>query len=204
MDINTTRLRCTLGWLATLLAWIVVILLWEFPPSISDTYFTYEAGPVFMIILGASSFLLMSYKGYDKQDDMVSTVAGIFGLMICLFPTSPTFNPSLQYIGTFQLPVNICSTIHMTSALIFFALLAYNSMFLFTKTDGNMTVGKKRRNIVFRICAIGMLASFLLMLLPDFYIKVWLVEMIALVFFGVSWLTKANYYPWLFADKKRL
>lgn len=202
MDINTTRLRCTLGWLATLLAWIVVILLWEFPPSISDTYFTYEAGPVFMIILGASSFLLISYKGYDKQDDVVSTIAGIFGLMICLFPTAPTFQPHLEKIGTFQLPVGVCSTIHIVSALIFFALLAYNSIFLFTKTNGNITPEKKKRNVIYRVCGVGMLASFLLMLLPDFYIKVWLVEMIALVFFGISWLTKASYYPWLFADKK--
>ena len=202
MDINTTRLRCTLGWLATLLAWIVVVLLWSFPPSISDTYFTYEAGPVFMIILGASSFLLIAYKGYDKQDDIISTLAGIFGLMICLFPTEPTFQPHLENIGTFQLPVNICSTIHTISALIFFVLLAYNSMFLFTKTSGNMTPEKKKRNIIYRVCAIGMIASFLILLLPKFYIKVWLVEMIALVFFGISWLTKADCYPWLFADKK--
>ena len=28
----------------------------------------------------------------------------------------------------------------------------------------------------------------------------WFVEMIALTFFGVSWMTKANKYKWLFAD----
>ena len=63
--INTIRLRCMLGWLGLLLPWIVVLLLWMFPGSISSTYYTYEAGPVFMIILGSASFLLISYKGYD-------------------------------------------------------------------------------------------------------------------------------------------
>ena len=47
-----------------------------------------------------------------------------------------------------------------------------------------------------------MLASFALLLLPYFYIQTWLVETVALLFFGISWLTKADYYPWLFADKK--
>ena len=65
-----------------------------------------------------------------------------------------------------------------------------------------MTLNKKRRNVIYRICAIGMLASFALLLLPYFYIQTWLVETVALLFFGISWLTKADYYPWLFADKK--
>lgn len=207
MDINTTRLRCTLGWLATLLAWIVAALYsistqcFSIPPSISDTFYT-NACPVFMIILGASSFLLISYKGYDKQDDMISTIAGVFGLMICLFPTDPKLAPYLETVGVFQLPVNLSKIIHIVSAVIFFALLAYNSLFLFTKTGGNITPEKKKRNIVYKVCGIGMIASFLILLLPYFYIKVWLMEMIALLFFGVSWLTKADYYPWLFADKK--
>jgi hypothetical protein len=45
-----------------------------------------------------------------------------------------------------------------------------------------------------------MISSFLLLLLPDFHIKIWLVETIALFFFGISFLTKADIYPWLFCD----
>ena len=30
----------------------------------------------------------------------------------------------------------------------------------------------------------------------------WFVEMLALGFFGISWLTKSNIYPWLFAEKE--
>lgn len=65
-----------------------------------------------------------------------------------------------------------------------------------------MTAEKKKRNIIYIVCGIGMIAAFLLLLLPNFYIKMWLIEAIALLFFGISWLTKADYYPWLSADKK--
>ena len=200
MDINTTRLRCTIGWLAMLLPWLVVILHGAFPQSISITYFYPETVAVFMIIMGAACFLLMSYKGYGLQDDIINTIAGIMGLLVCLFPMDP--DNGILNVGTFQISANISDIVHLIVAIIFFGLLSYNSLFLFTKSGGEMTPQKKKRNIIYRVCGIGMLASFLLMLIPSFYIQVWLVETIALLFFGISWLTKADYYSWLFADKK--
>ena len=197
--ISVIKLRCAIGWLAILLPWLVVLLLGGFPPSISSTYYTWEAGAVFMIVLGSASILLMYYDGYDKVDDILNTITGVFGLMICLFPCDTDI---LKYVGTFQVPVNISGFIHNLSAVVFFALLSYNSLFQFTKHgDIEMTKEKRARNVIYRICGIGMLSSFLILLLPYFYIKVWLVEAIALLFFGVSWLTKANAYKWLFADK---
>lgn len=197
--INTKRLRCTIGWLGMILPWLVVLLRWVFPDSISATYYTYEAGPVFMIILGSAALLLFTYKGYNTFDDIINTLAGVFGLCICLFPC---WIGRYELVGTFQLPVNISATIHNVSAIGFFGCLAYNSLFQFTKhgADG-MTKEKKKRNVIFIISGIGMIASFLILLLPYFYIQIWLVETIALFFFGISWLTKANCYPWLFADK---
>lgn len=197
--INAKRLRCFVGILAIALPWIVALLLWRFPASISSTYYTYEAGPVFMIILGLASGLLMYYDGYDKTDDILNTIAGIFGLCICLFPCTPEIL-DLANVGTFQIPVVISSCIHNIMAVSFFALLAYISFFQFTKTIGNMTKQKKIRNIIYRVCGVGMLASFLILLLPSFYIQVWLTETLALFFFGISWLTKADAYKWLAAD----
>ena len=201
MDINTTRLRCLLGWLATLLPWIVALFVWEIPQSISATWYT-NACTAFMIILGASAILLISYKGYEKVDDIITTITGIFGLGICLFPCFPVAGFGTVLPTPFKIPHNISDTIHVICAVIFFGLLACNSFFLFTKSGGQMTQNKKVRNIIFRVCALGMILSFAILLLPYFKIKIWLMEMIALTFFGVSWLTKANYYPWLFADKK--
>ena len=149
-----------------------------------------------MIILGACSVCLMFYDGYDKTDDILNTIAGIFGLLICLFPCGY----DAEQVGTFRTPVEISATIHNISAVVFFAVLAYVSLFQFTKSNGNMTEKKKKRNVIYRVCGVGMIASFAILLLPSFYIQVWLTEMFALSFFGISWLTKANAYKWLFAD----
>lgn len=200
MRINTVRLRLILGWLGTLLPFIVACLAGFIPGSISETYYYNQCITPFMIILGSSSILLMCYKGYETIDDIILTCAGIFGLGICLFPTWPPINGIGEYVGTFQLHRMVSTTIHNVSAIAFFALLSYNSIFLFTKGGSNPTKNKKIRNIIYIVSGICMLASFLLMLLPDFRIKIWVVETIALFFFGLSFLTKADVYPWLFCD----
>ena len=197
MQINTLRLRAMIGWLGMLLPWIVVLLIHYFPVSISATWYTNACTP-FMIILGSASILLICYKGYGKVDDILLTCSGIAGLCICLFPCRVAEAPG--EVGTFLIDSVLSSKIHNVSAIIFFALLAYNSFFLFTKSSGEMTRNKKIRNIIYRICGIGMIASFAILLLPRFHIRIWLVETIALFFFGVSFLTKADIYPWLFCD----
>lgn len=194
---SVKRLRCFVGWLAMLLPWIVVALLWKFPTSISATYYDARTITPFMIILGSASILLMYYDGYDKIDDVLNTSAGIAGLLICLFPC---YNGDFERVGTFSVDVSVSGTVHNISAAVFFGILAYVSLFQFTKTNGNMTAKKKARNVIYRVCGVGMIASFALFLLPDFYIKTWLIEMIALTFFGISWLTKASAYKWLFAE----
>lgn len=195
---NVKRLRCFIGWLAILLPWIVVILSlafgYSFPESISATYYRAECITPFMIILGSASILLMYYDGYDKTDDILNTIAGILGLCICFFPCAAG--------GTFRLSAEVSSVLHMISAILFFAILSYVSIFQFTKSSGEMTKLKKTRNIIYRVCGCGMLMSFLILVIPGFTIKVWLTEAIALLFFGISWLTKAQAYRWLAADKE--
>lgn len=197
MRINTVRLRAMIGWLGMLLPWAVVLLVGDFPNSISNTWYT-NACTVFMIVLGSASILLMCYQGYEKVDDITLTLAGVAGLGVCLFPCS--IKDSADRVGTFLIDKDISNVIHSVSAIIFFALLAYNSIFLFTKGDGSPTKKKKVRNVIYIVSGVGMIASFLLLLLPYFPVKIWLVETIALFFFGISFLTKADIYPWLFCD----
>ena len=199
MRINTIRLRTLIGWLGMLLPWVVVILIGYFPESISATWYTNACTP-FMIILGSASFLLISYKGYERCDDILLTCSGVAGMGICLFPCS--INDVTGKIGTFMIDSRISNIIHYVFAGLFFALLAYNSIFLFTKGARVVTRNKKIRNIIYRVCGIGMIVSFSILLIPNFPIKAWLMEAIALFFFGISFLTKANIYPWLFCDKK--
>lgn len=206
--INTKQLRCIIGILGMALPWIVLGLSvafgFGFPDSISATYFIAPCITPFMIILGMSSILLFCYKGYDKVDDILNTIAAACGLGICLFPCAATTD---LFVGTFQLPVAISDAIHMISALGFFGILAYNSLFQFTKGAVTPTPNKLKRNIIFRVCGIGMIASFILLPLVSYDIikvphVIWVIELIALTFFGISWLTKANCIPFLFADKE--
>lgn len=205
--INTKQLRCLIGGLGMALPFIVAILSvaygYGFPDSISATYFVDTCIAPFMIILGSSGILLFTYKGYDIVDDILNTAAGVFAWGVCLFPCAARSG----LIGTFQLPAATSDIIHMISAIGFFGILAYNSLFQFTKGVADPTPNKKKRNIIFRVCGIGMIASFILVPLANFGIInvshiVWWIEAIALAFFGISWITKANCIPWLFADKK--
>lgn len=204
--IEVTKLRKRIGFLGMLLPWIVLglslIFGYGFPESISATYYIPNCITPFMIILGAAGILLLCYRGYDLQDKIVCACAGIFGLAICLFPCS--VENSAPIVGTFGLPSNVSGIIHNISAILFFVLLAYNSIFLFTKTSGDMTEEKRKRNIIYRVCGIGMIASFTLLIpLNIFKVKVaiWIVEAIALTLFGISWLTKSDSYKILYKDK---
>ena len=199
--IKAKTLRAIVGGFGMILPWIVALLVGYFPKSISITWYTNACTP-FMIILGCAGVLLMCYHGYDVFDDVLNTAAGIFAIGICLFPCKPPSTYLLDVTGTFLIPNNISNIIHNICAVSFFGILSYNSFFQFTKSNGNIDTRKRIRNIIYRICGIGMIASFLLFLLPDFYIKVWLIETFALFFFGISWITKANIIPFLAADPK--
>lgn len=212
--INTRKLRCRLGKLGMALPIIVLILCLAYdhgiPDSISATYYLPTCITPFMIILGSSGILLVCYEGYDKQDAIICTLAGLFAFGICLFPCYssglvdhwPEMS-KLTYVGTFQINQSISGMIHNICAICFFGLLSYNSYFLFTKTSGIVTKNKRIRNIIFKVCGIGMMISFVAIIpvsIFEIWGGVWLIETIALAFFGISWLTKANCYRWLFAD----
>jgi hypothetical protein len=203
--IDTTYLRRRIGQLGMLLPLIVlfmsVVYGYGLPDSISATYYLPTCVTPFMIILGFAGFLLCGYKGYDKQDDIVCTIAGVFAFGICLFPCAAQDG----WLGTFHIVAPVSDILHMVFAIGFFGILAYNSLFQFTKGSDNPTPEKKKRNIIYRVCGIGMIASFVL--LPIFSLlgipyAIWIIEAIALTFFGVSWLTKAECIPFLFVDKK--
>ena len=201
VTVNTKRMRIMIGALGMLLPWLVALVTLSWPESISCTYYSVFAVGVFMVILGSAGILLINYKGYDKVDDITGTIAGIFGLLICLFPMVYVENPEMK-TGILHLPSNISNIFHCISAFGFFGMLAFMSFFLFTKTAGEMTKKKKIRNIIYRVCGIGMIGSFLLMLLDvipgvNIYNLTWIVETIALTFFGVSWIVKSDSVPML-------
>lgn len=206
--IDVLKLRKRIGYCGMALPVLVLVLSLVFghgfPQSISATYYISNCITPFMIILGAASMLLLCYEGYDLQDKIVCKLAGIFGLGVCLFPCA---NGLLDVVGTFSIPQTISGILHNICAISFFGLLSYNSIFLFTKTSGNMTAQKRHRNMIYRICGILMITSFIL-LIPFNLLNVdngiWIVEFIALWAFGVSWLTKSDSYKILFKDNAQI
>lgn len=166
---------------------------WKFL-SISETYYV---TPPLVGVLTTASVVLMCYKGYSTKDHVISALAGLFGLMIVLFPCEcPAAG---KIVGFFQLPVNISNIIHCASAVAFFLLLSYMSLRQFTQ--GKDTPHKRIKNIIFRVCGIGMLCALALMVIPfEFFAKTFIVEAIALTFFGVSWLVKGEFLGLLSDD----
>lgn len=192
-------LGALLPWLSLFSAWLYGIRTGGLPSafwsdlSISATYYISPALPA---VLTAAAIVLMCYDGYSKIDNLVTTLSGVFGLMIVLFPCNCSIAP--EHAGFFQLPTHISSIIHCSSAVIFFCLLAFNSLFLFTRYEGTKTEYKEKRNVIYTVCGIGMLCAMILMPLPiSFPAKTWWVETIALSFFGISWLTKGGAFPFL-------
>lgn len=205
VTINTKRMRIMIGALGMLLPWLVALITLSWPQSISITYYSIYAVGTFMVVLGSASILLINYKGYNLIDDICGTTAGVFGILVCLFPMTYLDNPSLK-TGVLHLPSNVSNVFHCISAMGFFGILAFMSFFLFTKTSGVITKQKKIKNVIYRVCGIGMLGSFLLLLLnliPGFncYNLTWIVEAIALFFFGLSWIVKSDAIPLLHDNK---
>jgi len=203
------RIRNFAGFLGMILPWIALIgaaiVAKSKPDSIPADFWdtlsisaTYYITPALAGILTTAAIVLMCYKGYDWRDELVTTISGIFGLMIVIFPCECSL--AEKTVGFFQIPVNISNVIHCSAAVIFFLLLAINSMFLFTLGESD-TKQKRIRNLIYKVCGIGMFSTLILLILPiEFPAKIFVVEAIALTFFGVSWLVKGQIFG-LLSDK---
>jgi hypothetical protein len=194
-------LRKAIGWLGISLPFTVSLGAFLFfqtklQGSISGYYHT-GTRDVFVGTLWAIGFFLLSYKGYEPIDNLVGNLACIFAVGITLFPTRPEINPAA---GSKWI-----SGLHFTFAALFFLTLIYFSLFLFTKTDPTKppTERKLQRNKVYKTCGYVMAGCIALIAIYSFLpesitaplksvnLIFWL-ETIAVLAFGVSWLTKGE------------
>jgi len=212
--------KFTVGILGALLPVILGAVLWidkgVFEPldSISHYFYT-RAGSVFVLVLGLLAFFLIIYKDYEPADFWVSSAAGLAALIVVFFPTGNINsdanllcrNCSITSLPEFSWRIKL----HYISAAVFLSLLAYMSMFLFTKTheNGRMSDKKKFRNTIYRICALIIVLAMItaglsynsLVINETYADKINLVfwmEVVALEAFAVSWFTKAEL---IFGDK---
>lgn len=180
--------------------------------SLSRYYFT-NTRDVFVGVLISYSVFLISYKGYNRKDDVICNIAGALALGIAIFPAIRPDDTLTMYYFKFLGNGPSC-ILHYICALTFFALLGYISFSLFTLSGGKLTVWKKKRNKFYKICGIIIFSSILLIAITmgvkfflniihssfySTYIRilekgrpVYILESCALFAFGASWLVKGE------------
>ncbi len=174
--------------------------------SISGYYYTHMRDFLVGISSGVALFL-MSYKGYERIDDFVAKLCGIFAVGMVLFPTAMYSGKTVR-VGMFFINDDISGIIHLAFSALFFLALSFNSLFLFTRRHpGVMGKEKKRRNVVYRLCGIVMIVAIVSIAIYTLFLRdtflaavnpVLILESVALIAFGISWWVKGNT---LFKDK---
>jgi hypothetical protein len=162
--------------------------------SVSAYYYTVMRD-VFVGSMCAMAMFLMSYRGYESQDALAGKLACFFALGLALFPIAPEINATQH--------ARLVGGLHLTFAASFFLTLAYFCLVLFRKTNPAKapTPRKLQRNTVYAVCGYAILACLALIVgvkwLPaDSSLNriepVFWLESIAIVSFGLSWLTKGE------------
>ncbi len=164
--------------------------------SISDYYYTpmhdYYVGSLWAI----AAFLAFS-RGYDLTDEIIGYLAGFFTVGVALFPP---VNPNRYIYTTTQVDIGF---IHTGFAALQFLAFAYFCIFLFRKSSPEkpFTRRKRHRNRIYGACGLVIVVCMLAMVSltlnaiekshrPSFMLF-WC-EALALVAFGVAWLTKGE------------
>jgi len=214
--ISYLALRKAVGVIGVTLPVVLVLGNWRLfhasaiEDSISYYYCTSMRG-VLVGSLWAIGIFLMSYRGYQKRDEIAGRLACIFALGVALFPTAP-LTGTCDIVHLFRLDHGGCDTahvisfVHATCASLLFLTLAYFSLFLFTETHPgrkqDMTKKKPERNIVYYICGWIIVASIIGILILHIGMRIktfgpipllFALESVAVIAFGVSWLVKGEF-----------
>ncbi len=167
----------------------------NFQPSISDYYYANGLpSDLFVGILFALSFFLLSYRGYEKSDNRAATLAGFFALGVALLPCNET--------------AYAIDKIHLLAAASMLLVFAYMSLIEFPKfTKGaafsTLSLTNKFRKGIFILCGCIMLLAlaaclYVVLTTTDVERKemtiIYKLETICLWAFGLSWLVKGEFY----------
>jgi hypothetical protein len=169
--------------------------------SISHYYYTI-AGDVFVGLLCAVAFFLISYPGEGMWEDLWTNIAGVCALVVAFFPTSycQIIDTCTKYSFVYG---NWVSKLHLISAGLFFIILGGVAFFQFPKITAQMTHRELvNRQWFYKGCGIAMWIC-ILTLLPMTFSEsyshflslnkiVFFIEVIALVAFGWCWLKKGT------------
>ena len=178
-------------------------------PSISHYYHStmkiFFAGILFLLAI-----FLWTYEGYDRFERGICKALSIMALLIVFFPTTNSICTIKQCytetdLKSFVLPSIIgqpwIGALHLFCALVFFSLLIYLIFFKFLVHERKLSSPDVNAIWIYKVCGWGMIFSIVGIGICMFFAENsgnWLLpptfvfETIALVCFGVSWLTKGE------------
>lgn len=179
-----------------------------------SAYFHTGMRDVFVGSLCAIAVFLICYKGYQRIDNLVANAAGLAVLLVALFPTPevsreaseealPIAGSITLFSGRYAPDPAFVGWVHFGAATVFLVLLAGMSLFLFTKSDPAAAPNpwKEQRNFIYRLCGVVMLFCVAAIAVAKLILGeaaerstsyVFWFEALAVIAFGVSWLTKGK------------
>ena len=201
MVLSYLTMRRILGILGFALPIALAIGGWLTEGSLRLTISLYYHSPspilhgLFVGIMAATGVFLICYKGYQRKqivgDNRLTTIAGFGALGIAIFPTDGCY----QIVGCQSTRADmVYGYLHNVSSLVFFAATAAIAWFFFTKSrpDVPQCPEKARCNMIYRSCAVIIIASIVLIVV---FLKFPDVVPIDLALYRVAaWIVKGKTY----------
>lgn len=171
--ISYLTLRKLIGILGILLSPVLIIgnliFGWGVEQSISAYYFTVMRDIMVGTLVVTGAFLL-TYKGYDLKDTIISSISGVSIMLVALVPAG--------------------NIIHAISAVIFFLSIAYMSYFQFTK-------GKTDHDWIYEVAGLVIIGCIIVWIparLLNIPYSTLIIETVMMITFGTAWLVKGRSY----------
>jgi len=172
-------------------------------PSISDYYYT-SNGDVLVVVLCILGVFLLTYKGYTRNERILTSLAAVSAIGVGFSPTSAS-NVSLAsiHVANEAVPYLLGIQLHVLFAAVFLISLALISLVYFPRSKHSVIAvnsQKHKRNRIYKISGWVML-SCLLLIAAYFTFKpkwlqgipvVFILEAVAIEFFGLAWITKGE------------
>jgi hypothetical protein len=188
--ISHAVLRKLIGWLGISLPFMLTIGNWistgaSPPGSLSGYYYT-DMRNLFVGGLCALGVFLLSYRGYERPDGLITDVAGASMILVALCPTKPP-EGSLHHLTVQQ---DVVGDLHVLFAVT--ALLALGVMTLrFARAQQRAEV------LIHRACATAIFSCVLLSAISSLMFRsininsrpLFICEVLAMLASGISWLT---------------
>jgi hypothetical protein len=178
----------------------------SFKTSVSHYYYT-TVGEIFTGTLAAVALFMICYTGHPKRtedkglsDNTMTNLAGIFALGVIAFPT--TSGLMTDNLRSF-ISSSAVGWIHYAFAASFFIVLAFMSIVNFRRSQDPDQFGQGKDDPFYLRCGLIMIACLILVPILS-YANIYshstfILEAIALIAFGLSWLKKGqadfNYIP---------